>query len=34
MLGAYLCMQIMHLLPSFWLGLALGPDRPGGGAGP
>ena len=25
MLGAYLCMQIMHVVPSFWLGLLVGP---------
>jgi branched-chain amino acid transport system permease protein len=25
MLGAYLCMQIMHVVPSFWLGLLIGP---------
>lgn len=25
MLGAYVCMQIMQIVPSFWLGLALGP---------
>jgi branched-chain amino acid transport system permease protein len=25
MLGAYLCMQIMRIVPSFWIGLALGP---------
>ncbi len=25
MLGAYLCMQIMHLVPSFWVGLLVGP---------
>jgi len=25
MLGAYLCMQVMHIIPSFWLGILLGP---------
>ena len=25
MLGAYLCMQIMHLVPSFWIGILIGP---------
>ncbi|PID75185.1 MAG: branched-chain amino acid ABC transporter permease [Deltaproteobacteria bacterium] len=25
MLGAYLCMQIMHVIPSFWLGVLIGP---------
>ena len=25
MLGAYLCMQIMHIMPSFWWGVLLGP---------
>ena len=25
MLGAYLCMQIMHVVPSFWVGLLAGP---------
>lgn len=25
MLGAYLCMQFMHIVPSFWLGILLGP---------
>lgn len=25
MLGAYLCMQIMHVVPSFWIGLLVGP---------
>ena len=25
MLGAYLCMQVMHIVPSFWLGILIGP---------
>ncbi|RTZ98692.1 MAG: branched-chain amino acid ABC transporter permease [Deltaproteobacteria bacterium] len=25
MLGAYLCMQVMHIVPSFWVGLLVGP---------
>lgn len=25
MLGAYLCMQIMHIVPSFWVGILIGP---------
>ncbi len=25
MLGAYMCMQIMHIVPSFWIGLIVGP---------
>lgn len=25
MLGAYLCMQVMHIVPSFWLGILVGP---------
>ncbi len=25
MLGAYLCMQIMHIVPSFWVGIIIGP---------
>ncbi len=25
MLGAYLCMQVMHIIPSFWLGILIGP---------
>jgi branched-chain amino acid transport system permease protein len=25
MLGAYLCMQIMHIAPSFWIGILIGP---------
>jgi len=25
MLGAYMCMQIMHIIPSFWIGLIVGP---------
>ena len=25
MLGAYLCMQIMHVLPSFWIGILVAP---------
>jgi len=25
MLGAYLCMQVMHIVPSFWIGLLVGP---------
>jgi len=25
MLGAYLCMQIMHIAPSFWVGILIGP---------
>ena len=25
MLGAYLCMQIMHVFPSFWIGIIIGP---------
>ena len=25
MLGAYLCMQIMHIVPSFWIGILVGP---------
>lgn len=25
MLGAYLCMQIMHVLPSFWIGILIAP---------
>ena len=25
MLGAYLCMQMMHVVPSFWIGLIFGP---------
>lgn len=25
MLGAYLCMQIMHIMPSFWSGIIVGP---------
>ncbi|MBN2232227.1 MAG: branched-chain amino acid ABC transporter permease [Deltaproteobacteria bacterium] len=25
MLGAYLCMQIMHVVPSFWIGILVGP---------
>ncbi len=25
MLGAYLCMQIMHIVPSFWIGILFGP---------
>jgi len=25
MLGAYLCMQMMHVMPSFWVGILVGP---------
>ena len=25
MLGAYMCMQIMHITPSFWIGILVGP---------
>ncbi len=25
MLGAYLCMQVMHIVPSFWMGILVGP---------
>ena len=25
MLGAYLCMQVMHVVPSFWIGILVGP---------
>ena len=25
MLGAYLCMEIMHIMPSFWAGIIIGP---------
>ena len=30
MLGAYLCMQIMHIVPSFWVGIIVGPLLVGG----